>query len=272
MAFLGEGRLSLDMAKDKNMRITTPDGEERGNGLKRLLVTLLIITTILYVGAFFGLRTDGARSLIEGEMSKRIGMEVQIGETKLAFPLGVAMHIVKAGEPGEDLGGFLAKEIKIKLLSGAGIHIEASGVDLVMLREDDGSWGPRFFSKLGDIPDHELSMVSNITKGFREHVSIDVDGALLKWIGDDGEVHVLMEGVVFEMQPTRLPGRKMVHYRLDVFKYSVGGPGGASGRDIVREWLAGPDSVYIEVLSTGELTGLESCFSKEMTEIYDEDQ
>lgn len=260
------------MAKDKNMRITSEDGAEGGSIFKRFVITLLIVTVIFYVGAYFGLRTDGARSLFEGGMSKRLGMDVQIGATKLTFPLGVTMRAVKAGDPAEDLGGFMAEEITIKLLSGAGIHVEASGVDLVMLRDEDGSWGPRFFSKLGDAPSCDLSAVSDMTKGFREKISIDVDGALLKWIGDDGQVHILMEGVMFQMEPVKLPGRKMIHYSLDVFKYSVEGLDAASGRDILREWLAGADSAYVEVLSSGELTGLTSCFTKEVTEMYDEDQ
>ena len=260
------------MAKDKNMRITTPDGEEGGSGPKRLLVTLVIIVLILYVGAFFGLKTDGARSLVEGSMSKRLGMEVQIGETALALPLGVAMSNVRAGDPAESLPGFLAETIKVRLLSGSWIGVEVSGVDLVLVRNDDGTWAPRCFSSLGDLPAQDLAGLSVITKEFRSRVSVDVDGAMLKWIGDNGQAYVVMEGVDFVMESVKLPRSRMYHYDLAVFKYAVDGAGGALGRSIKREWLAGEDADYIEISVSGDMQGVDRFFGQGMMEIDDEEQ
>ena len=259
------------MAKDKNMRITTPEGEcGGGNGLKRFLVTVIIIVIILYVGAFFGLRTAGARSLIDGAMEKRLGMEVEIGETKLAFPLGVTMQMVKAGEPGENLPGFLAQELRVNFLSGAGTRVSASGVELVVAKQDDGSWAPRFFSRMGDLPARKTEVVSDVTKSFREKVSVAIDGALVKWVDEDGRVQVMAESLDFEMQPVKLPGREMFHYRLGVFKCTADVIGGGSGHDIVREWLSGPDAAYVEVFSQGDIPTSEVLVGVGAMEITDE--
>jgi hypothetical protein len=259
------------MAKDKNMRITTPEGDCSGSGLKRFLVTLIIIVIILYVGAFFGLRTAGARSLIDSSLEKRLGMEVEIGEAKLAFPLGVTMQTVKAGEPGENLPGFLAQEICVKFLTFTGTRVSARGVELVLAKQDDGSWAPRFFSRMGDLPARKMEVVSEVTKSFRDKVSVDIDGALIKWIDERGSVDVLMEGVDFEMQPVKLPGREMFHYKLAVFKYRADVVGGGSGHDVVREWLSGADAGYVEVLSAGEMPASEVLVGVGAMEIRDED-
>lgn len=260
------------MAKDKNMRITTPEGECRGSGLKRFLITAVIILLIFYVGAFFGLRTAGARSLIDGALEKRLGVELEIGETQLAFPLGVKMHIVKAGEPAESMPGFIAQELCVKYCPFAGTKISVSGVELVLAKQDDGTWEPRFFSRMGYLPAQEMEKVSDATKSFRDRVSIDVDGALIKWVDERGSIDVLMEGVEFEMQSARLPGREMFHYKLGVFKCSADGAGGGSGHDIVREWLSGPDAAYVELLSTGEIPVSEALIGVGAMEILDEDQ
>ncbi len=258
------------MARDKNMRITTPDGESSGGGFKRFVITVLIIVIILYVGAFFGLRTAGARSLVDSSLEKRLGMEVEIGETKLAFPLGVRMLTVKAGDPGENLPGFLARELCINFLPLTGTKVSASGVEMVVAKQDDGSWAPRFFSRLGDLPARQMADVSEVTKSFRDKVAIDVDGALIKWVDADGSITVLMEGVDFQMQPVALPGRDMLHYRLAIFKYSSDLVGGGSGHDIVREWLSGPDADYVEVSSQGDMPAGEVAPDVEVMEIEDE--
>lgn len=260
------------MAKDKNMRITTPDAEQGGGGFKRLFITLVIIFLIIYVGAFFGLKTDGARSLVEGWISKKVGMEVQVGETKLALPFGVAMSKVRAGDPAEGLPGFVAESIKVKVLPGVSVDIEVSGLDLVLARQADGTWTPRFFSTLGDIPSRSLAGISSITEEFRSHISLDVDGAILKWLGDDGQTCVIMEGVDFSMQSIRLPRRRMYHYDLAVFRYAVDSAGETLGRSIKREWLAGEDSDYIQISASGEFQGADSFFGEGMMETAHEDQ
>ncbi len=260
------------MAKDKNMRITSPDGDDGGSGIKRMAITLLIIAAILYVGAFFGLKTDGARSLIEGSLSKRLAMTVQIGHTRLALPFGVAMEKVRAGDPAEGLPGFLAEEVRVKLFSGAGVDVQVDGLDLVLGRQDDGSWEPRFFSKLGDIPMGSVSELSAVTEEFRDDVSIDVSGAVLKWVGETGKTYVMMEGVDFQMSPVKLPRRRMHHYDLSVFKYVVEVGGTASGKEIKRVWLADKDADYVEMSAAGDVQGADSVFGTGRMETVDEDR
>lgn len=259
------------MARDKNMRITTPDGDSGGGGLKRFVVTALIILVIFYAGAYFGLRTSGARSLIDSSLEKRLGMEVEIGETRLAFPLGLRINTIKAGSPGENLPGFTAQELCVELGARLVTKISASGVELVLAKQGDGSWEPRFFSRMGDLPSRKMAIVSDVTKSFRDKVSVCVDDALIKWVDEHGQVSVLMEGVDFEMQQVKLPGREMFHYKLGVFKFSSDLVGGGGDHDIVREWLSGPDAEYVEVLSEGEIPVSEVLIGVGAMEIEDED-
>lgn len=258
------------MAKDRKMRITTPDGERGGSGLVRFVVTLTIIALIFYAGAYFGLKTEGARSLVEGWLSKRTGMDVKIQRARLAFPLGVAVYDLEAGAIVEGGAGIAAEELKVKFLSGPGAMLEARGVDLVVVRDADGSWGPRYFSKIGDVPVLELAALSDVTASFRKKVALNVKGCLVKWIGDDGRVYAMMEGVDCRMEPVDLPGGEMFYYKLNVFKYSMDGAGGGWGREIVREWLAGRDSSYVEISAGGQMNGADSLFGKVLTEAENE--
>jgi len=259
------------MARDKNMRITTPDGEG-GSGLKRFVITVLIILVILYVGAFFGLRTDGARSLVEGSMEKRLGMDVEIGETSLAFPLGVRMKTVKAGDPKENKAGLIAEELVIRFLVRPGMSISAKGLELVLVQDADGSWLPRSFSRMSDLPQAGVAGISDITKGISDDMALYIHGALIKWVDEGGRVLVMAEGTDFEMQPVKLPGREMVHYSLSVFKYTTELLPGGTGRDVVREWLYGPDAGLVEVVSRGDLPGGSDFTGLGTMEIKDESQ
>lgn len=260
------------MAKDRKMRITTDDGACGGNGLARLVVTLLILALIFYAGAYFGLKTEGARSLVEGWLSRRAGMEVKIDRARLAFPLGVAVYGLAAGEIAEGGAGVAAEELRVKFLSGPGMKVEARGVDLVLARDRDGSWGPRYFSRLGDAPVLSLSDLSGVTSSFRKNVALDVSGAVIKWLGEEGRVYAMMEGVDCRMEPVDLPGREMFYYKLVVFKYSMDGAGGGWGREIVREWLAGEGSgpAYMELSAGGQMNGADSVFGKVSTEAVTE--
>lgn len=240
------------MAADKNMRITTPDGD-RGSGLKRFIVTILIILVILYVGAFFGLRTDGARSLVEGALEKRLGVDVSIGETSLAFPLGIRMATVAAGGGEESLAGLDAEEIVVRFLVRPAVRVSVKGLELVLVQDSDGSWQPRSFARMSDLPQAGSAGIAEITKEFSDDFSLRLKGALIKWIDADGRVIAMAEGTDFEMQPVKLPGRKMVYYRLAVFKYTAEQAAGGAGRDIVREWLYSPDAGLVDVVSKGDL-------------------
>lgn len=261
------------MAKDRNMRITTSDGTERSTGgLRRLLVTVLIIALILYVGAYFGLQTDGARSLLEGWVSRKTGMDVKIGECRLAFPAGVRMQFVKAGDPAENRPGFAADEMTLKVSASGRLVMHLKGLDLVLASEQDGVWAPRFLSRLGDLPVRSLDKLSDLTAGFRSRLMVNIDGAVLKWIGDEGDVYAIMEGVDFSMVPVSLPGRRLTCYRLDVYKFEIDGDAGASGRDLSREWLAGDDLPYVSLSASGVFSGESCLFADSRRELQNENQ
>jgi hypothetical protein len=261
------------MEEGKNMRITTPDGARSGSGLKRFTVTILIILAILYVGAFFGLRTDGARSLVEGALEKRLGMDVKIGETSMAFPLGISMATVAAGDMAGGQGGLIADEIAVRFLASPGIRVSAKGLELALVQDSDGSWQPRFFATMSDLPQAGTAGISEITKGLSSDFSLRVKGSLVKWVDADGSVLAMAEGTDFEMQPVKLPGRKMVYYRLGVFKYTSEQAPGGGGRDILREWLYSPDAGLVDVVSKGDLpVGSAAAAAGVVTETADESQ
>ena len=259
------------MAKDKNMRITTPDGEPAGNGLKRLAITLVVIAVIFYVGTFFALKTDGARGLVEGWVSKKVGSEVQVGSARLAFPFGVTMTDLISGDIAGGMSGINADEVTIKFLSGAGCTVRVRGAEVVLVRDDEGSWAPRFFNKLGDLPDTGVAGLSKVTEEVRDDYSIYVVGGVIKWLGDEGK-QVVVDGVDFEMRPVKLPGRRMHYYKLKIFKFGSEGVRGPSGKDIVREWLADEDSSYVELAAEGEIHGPAELFEMQEMEIRDENQ
>jgi len=162
--------------------------------------------------------------------------------------------------------------LSVRFLSGPGVKVEARGVDLVILRDKDGSWGPRYFSKLGDVPVLTLANLSDVALSFRESVALDIKGAFIKWVGDEGRIYAMMEGVDCRMEPVDLPGRDMFYYKLNVFKYSLAGAGGGWGREIVREWLAGKDSAYLEISAGGQMKGADGLFGKVLVEAENESQ
>lgn len=232
----------------------TDDGEtaKKKHGLRRLLVTLVVIAVILYVFLFLAARTDGARSLVEKWMSDKIGSQVTIRKMAMTLPFGLAMEDVRTKDFTGDSAGVDVGEMKMVPGGRTALSLSAKNVKIVLEREGEEGWGPRLFEKVGDLPLKDIGEISRVTESFRERLSVVAERISITWIDQGGEILAMVEDASFSVEPVFLPSGKWHYYSLKIYKCEAPGLGGLTGKDIAKEWLADENRPYVELKSSGK--------------------
>ena len=229
------------------------DGKGRGGkgGIGRLLVALLVVWAILYVAAFVVARMEVGRKFIKGRLEKQLGLEIEIDRTSLALPFEIVVDRVES--KGSEFGrkpGFSASEIRItpRLFSQTGVSVLRG--ELTLMRDEEGSWKPAAFSRLGDIPLRNIAEVSRVTRAFRKELAIHVSDSSIVWL-DKTELEIAsVRGIRLDVLPVNIPERTLYYHHLAA--YDMLGVDGMRVHDVEREWLSSDTKDYIEIDRSGK--------------------
>ena len=228
------------------MRITSPD-EGRKGCLGRFIIVLLVLTVIVLVTICILVRLDGPQSIMESWLTDHMGMEMSIGDARIGLPFMLVLEKpVSADFDVQIKGGFRAREVRIG--PGLGLYKNVSvkkGV-LILAQKDDDTWEPGEFTRYGNIPMVGLGEISRATSVLRSRMRLHVEDGSIVWVdGTDGRKIASVDGLSFDMQSAGVPGRKMYHYRLSVYRGLH--PNGSWVENAEREWLASENIDYIEL-------------------------
>lgn len=218
------------------MKISSSDGGGLGF-VGRLAVTLLLVAAILTVAGLFLARTEGAKALVEDRLAKILGMDVAIDSMAIGWPYALVMRDVQSDGFSESAPGFIAQEIRVAFGVRTLWRVVVHRGTLQLARTSDGVWAPAFFARMGDLPRGGLPEVSALTQPLRDRFALKLSGGRIHWLNAEGRPTTSAGGIIFQMSPARLAGRRAHFYSLSVYKV-LPGDGAASLLDVKWEWLA----------------------------------
>ncbi len=219
-------------------------GTHRG-ALSRSLAVFLILVAIVLVAGWFAVRSDGARALIEEQVSKRLGTSVAIEKTRIGWPYVLVLENLRTPEfEAAGTAGFSAAEVRIgRDLHGWSLHLRQAIVRV--MDEGDGQWVPECLARLGDLRDVHVRDIVRLTDDLRDKVSIRLTDSTLGWLNADGEELAAARDVNFRMLPVRIEKRRLHYFALDIYRTTGMAMGGS--RDMHWEWLTTQELEYIEL-------------------------
>ncbi|MFO7870864.1 MAG: hypothetical protein R6V03_05475 [Kiritimatiellia bacterium] len=232
--------------KDQGQMRISPEGGRMG-GVKRFVITVVILAVIVLVCGIFAARTEGARRLAGEKLGKRLGMELKIGEMRIGWPYVLVLDRVESEDEAPDEGGPLFKAREIRLAPGIDPRwrITARQCGLKLVRDRGGAWTPTALGRLGAIPRGGMEKISWVTEEFRDSVALKVRDSGVEWLDSSGRVISSASGISFDVRPVEMGDRRMYYHRLVV--YNVLGESLLEGHNMEREWLAGKGADYIEL-------------------------
>lgn len=222
-------------------------GGGHGAAISRFSAVVLILLASILTTGWFAVRSEGARDLIEEQVSKRLGAPVAIERTRIGWPYVLVLEDLRtpdfeaAGTPG-----FSVAEVRI----GRGIKRWDLRLRQVMVRvmdEGGGKWSPEYLARLGDLRDVRARDVVRVTDGFRDKVVIRLTDSTLGWLDAEGAEVASARDVNFRMLPVRIEDRRLHYFALDVYRAT--GVALGDGRDMHWEWLTTQELEYIELSS-----------------------
>ena len=221
-----------------------------GGGFSRFIVTVLVLLVIVYVTAFFALRTEGARSYVEERLERWMGLSLDVGAVRLGLPcVLVVERPVSEGFADAQGAGFRAQELRLGWRCASRWHVSLRRPELHLVGGQEEGWEPASFSRVGDLPFGSIADVSRMAEGLRRRFIVEVADGTVKWLSADGAELASARGVSFRLAPVRAPNRTMYYHELAA--YSVAGIDGGRLQDVEREWLAVGDAPYIELHRDG---------------------
>lgn len=218
-------------------------------------LALIVILIILYAGVLLAARTEGFRALAAQRMEKRIGIPVRIERSALSPTLELRFMGVRAGGgteesmPADDAVAeadpiravLSAEEVRIRfemprfrmqrlVIRGAWLEFawrEGEGWQpaalAARLEGMDRAWGLGLFPSLqGGMPP-------------AEDVTLVLEDMNVAWYRGAGSPRCAAEGLSLFVTPLRVPGRRLLHVRMDVRRRYTG-DAGAPG-PYAMEWI-----------------------------------
>jgi hypothetical protein len=219
-------------------------------GIKRFVITLLVIAAILVATAFLVVRTDGGRSFVEKWLVKQLDMDLTIKDAKLELPftLVIVDAVSKAVEPG---GKPLLRirELSVSPSMRGGLKFEVRRGVLFLIRNGSGDWIPAFFSKFGEVPSKNVAEISRVMRKMGKGSSLFVNDSVITWMSEDGAVNAEVTGLSFDAAPVDLPDRTIRYFRVAADSATTGD--GVVAKDVEREWLSSDARDYVELNRIG---------------------
>ncbi len=226
------------------MRVTK---EPRRSGcLVRAFVVLVILVGIAMITGVFAVKADGGRELITDWLEKRLGMELNVGKTRIGFPYVLVIKDISSDVTGPDESALLEME-SIRLRAGVFPFLRASvkGMDLTMVVSDKGQWSPQSFAPVGELPGSGLEMISHITRELRSDMILSLEKSRIRWVDSRGAERASVRGLNFGFEPADIPDNRMYYYHFSVDEAVY--PDGRKKKGLEAEWLSSARYDFIDL-------------------------
>lgn len=218
---------------------------QRGGGLSRLLAMGIILVAIVLIAVWFGVRSEGGRSLIESQLSKRLGVTVSAERTYIGWPYVLVLENIRTeGFSAAGTPGFSVAEVRL----GRGVRYWRLVLRQAIVRVqevEDTVWKPSFLSRLAALRHSDARDLVRLTDDFRDTVRLQVRDLTLGWLNAEGVETAAVRGVDFRLEPVRVAERRMHYFALDIHRAT--GIALGCGRDMRWEWLTTHELDYIEL-------------------------
>ncbi|MCX7592065.1 MAG: hypothetical protein N2255_10615 [Kiritimatiellae bacterium] len=229
------------------------DGEEKkGKGcLVRTVAVLFLVALILLGGLALGIRTEGARTLIEDHLRRKLGTEISIGRCRIAFPYVFVMEKLRSKDvESADRPAFGAEEVRFWWGPTGRAHIEVRRFVVRLVKERRGEWEPAVWSRLGDLPSGSVAEIGAMVRSAVGSTAIRAQEGSIHWISDGGRVRTAAEGIEFVTNPVKIGEREFLYFRLKIDRLAMSGEPVCQG--LATEWLASEDFDFIPLVPTKE--------------------
>lgn len=238
------------MAKSDGGDAKTPGkAPAKGAGLaKRLLAWLLLVVIVGYIACGVALGSAGVRRAVCERISGVLGVKVEASSSRLGFPLAMVLQDVKGEGYEGGAAGLMLQELRIAPESSGRWRVSVGSGSIRVVRGADGAWKPAGLAGLGALPEGGLSDLSLFTAGFCSNMSLEATGLTVRWIGESGEI-AAAGGVSLVVREEDFADRSMMFHSLKAL--SVVGPGGVRASGLRRDWVAGSETPYREMVREG---------------------
>lgn len=222
---------------------------DRLNWLTRFLLTALVLAIILYVAAFFIVRTDGFRYLVEERLREAWDWPVRLERVWLSPDLSlVLVGIESEGFEEREGPGMAIEELRLGWSLSRLLHPRKSAIDSVEMRggifsfQQDAarSWRPAYFfpesAKLAEWLSLRHPGIDG-SEGYRfvgGQVDLLITAGAFYWWNADSTLVVSVQGLTFEGARTELLGEQFRYTRMsatDIFSVD------RSSREVTRQLL-----------------------------------
>lgn len=222
----------------------TSKPSNKGSGLRRLLVSLLVVVAIALVAGFIVVRTPFFGKKLEAFVEKKTGLAVTMEGARIGWPYSLVIEGLKS-KPGAagSLGGISVKEIRIDPEFGWKKRVTLDRLTLTLASSKHG-WLPEWFAGLGEL--RELEQVAALTSAFRKNTRLDIVRGTILWLDSSGRKIASVVDFDFNMESvTTGNGRKIYYCSLTAGE--VVKEDGTETRNIKADWVFTEDNRSIEI-------------------------
>ena len=225
-------------------------------------VTVLALLAIVYVLLLFVTRTEGFRSILEGELEERLGVPVKIGQSDANLRFDLKFYNVTTKEEGShNHPGLMAERVLVKWSWGDVLRtwtllpskIALENAELTLVKTASGGWEPLAFQPLsswmGKWLELDLNQETNTSEAHAagtvqepltssitswKNVQFSLRNAKITWWSDETSL-ALVDGIFLDVTPLKVPTRSLTHYALRVRQAESGH--GARWQNLILEVL-----------------------------------
>ncbi len=205
-------------ARRRGIKTLNVTWSERIGGIRRFVVTVLVLATILYVAAFFIVRTDGFRYVVEERMRDAWDWPVRVERVWLNPDWSLVVEGIESeGFETREGAGVAVDEIRLDWSIFRLLHPRRAALHRVRLHggifsfqmASDETWQPAFFHadaaaltewfglRAGDPPETETRFVAG-------QVDLHITDAHVYWWNEKNDLAASLSGLTFESDQARI--------------------------------------------------------------------
>lgn len=235
-------------ARRRQVKMEEETAVDRLGGLTRFLLTLLALALIFYVAAFFMVRTEGFRYMVEERLRDAWDLPVAVERVWLHPNLSlVVAGIETEGFEGRNGAGLAIDEIRLDWSVSRFLHPRRDALRRVHMRgglfsfqqDPAGKWHPAFFHgdavALAKWFEIQLPLETPVgTRFVREQIELVIADGALYWWNAENELVASIQGMTFESGQAVILGAVFRYTRMsadEVFSF------GRSSRRVTRDLL-----------------------------------
>ena len=233
------------MGEKGKMTITPPIRSR----LAQIIQTVAILLVILLAFVFFAVRTEAARTMIENQIARNLGLKVTIERARIGFPYDLVIEDMVSKNFGEDeQPWFKVAEVRLgmnlRLRTAFRLSIRRAVLSAIHEARDQAQ--PEFLHRLINL---DLTNVADLTRasaGIRELFSVDVSESSIEWFDRRKSPLGVINGIAYRVCPVDIPGHSLYYQSLDVYQATGPAPADLSGSR--KEWIVEGDRPAIEII------------------------